>query len=86
MASHQKQKRPFNDFESDLETNLQKENFPKFLTIKSLEEKAVTSLSPFVIEKQIQSLIGTPKTVWPPSTGALEIGGLPPLWQSLSVT
>ena len=63
MASHQKQKRPFNDFESDLETNLQKENFPKFLTIKSLEEKAVTSLSPFVIEKQIQSSIGTPKTV-----------------------
>ena len=28
-----------------------------------MEEKAVTSLSPFVIEKQIESVIGTPKSV-----------------------
>ena len=28
-----------------------------------MEEKAVTSLSPFVIEKQIESIIGTPKSV-----------------------
>ena len=39
------------------------ETFAKFLIIQSLEEKAVTSLSPFVIEKQIESLIGTPKSV-----------------------
>ena len=39
------------------------ETFAKFLVIQSLEEKAVTSLSPFVIEKQIESLIGTPKSV-----------------------
>ena len=39
------------------------ETFAKFLVIQSLEEKAVTSLSPFVTEKQIESLIGTPKSV-----------------------
>ena len=39
------------------------EAFAKFLVIQSLKEKAVTSLSPFVIEKQIESLIGTPKSV-----------------------
>lgn len=39
------------------------EAFPRFLVVESQEEKAVTSLSPFVIEKQIESLIGTPKSV-----------------------
>ena len=39
------------------------ETFAKFLVIQSLEEKSVTSLSPFVTEKQIESLIGTPKSV-----------------------
>ena len=39
------------------------ENFPNFLVISSKEEKQVTSLSPFIIEKQIESLIGTPKNV-----------------------
>ena len=62
MASHQKQKRPYNDYDIDLGTNVT-ETFSKFLIIKSSEEKPITSLSPFVIEKQIESLIGTPKTV-----------------------
>ena len=39
------------------------ENFPKFLVIQSKEEKQITSLSPFISEKQIESLIGTPKNV-----------------------
>ena len=39
------------------------ENVPKFLVIQSKEEKQITSLSPFIIEKQIESLIGTPKNV-----------------------
>ena len=38
------------------------ENFAKFLVISSKEDKPITSLSPFIIEKQIESLIGTPKT------------------------
>ena len=39
------------------------ETFPRFIVIQSQEEKTVTSLSPFVIEKQIESVIGTPKSV-----------------------
>ena len=39
------------------------ETFPRFIVIQSQEEKAVTSLSPFVIEKQIENVIGTPKSV-----------------------
>ena len=37
--------------------------FQSFLVIQSKEEKQVTLLSPFIIEKQIESLIGTPKNV-----------------------
>ena len=39
------------------------ETFPRFLVIQSEEAKEITSLSPFVIEKQIESFIGTPKSV-----------------------
>ena len=38
------------------------ETFPRFSAIQSEEAKEITSLSPFVIEKQIESLIGTPKS------------------------
>ena len=40
------------------------DTFSRFLVIKSQDSSnPVTSLSPFVIEKQIESLIGTPKSV-----------------------
>ena len=40
------------------------DNFAKFLIIETKNnEKPITSLSPFVIEKQIEALIGTPKSV-----------------------
>ena len=40
------------------------ETFPRFLVIQSQDgSNPVTSLSPFIIEKQIESLIGTPKSV-----------------------
>ena len=40
------------------------ENFAKFLIIESTnKDKPITSLSPFVIEKQIEALIGTVKSV-----------------------
>ena len=50
---------------TSLHTSFSKANetFPRFIVILSQEEKAVTSLSPFVIEKQIESVIGTPKSV-----------------------
>ena len=40
------------------------DTFARFFIIKSQDSSnPVTSLSPFVIEKQIESLIGTPKSV-----------------------
>ena len=40
------------------------ENFARFLIIESKnKEKPITSLSPFVIEKQIEAIIGTAKSV-----------------------
>ena len=40
------------------------ENFARFLIIESKNnEKPITSLSPFVIEKQIKAIIGTAKSV-----------------------
>ena len=47
------------------------ENFAKFLVISSKEDKPITSLSPFIIEKQIESLIGTPKNVKKLKNGTL---------------
>ena len=39
------------------------ENFAIFLVIQRKEDKPITSLAPFVFEKQIESIIGTPKNV-----------------------
>ena len=40
------------------------DNFARFLIIKSDEgEDQITNLSPFVIEKQIEAILGTPKSV-----------------------
>ena len=62
--SHKRQ-RPDSDDEIDASTLFRtQETFPKFLIIESKnKEKPITSLSPFVIEKQIESTIGTPKSV-----------------------
>ena len=47
-----------------LQLSLLQENFARYLIIESKnKEKPVTSLSPFVIEKQIESTIGTAKSV-----------------------
>ena len=57
-----------NDIDDDLATPnfvfSGNDTFPRFLVIQSQDgSNPVTSLSPFVIEKQIESLIGTPKSV-----------------------
>ena len=61
-------KRPRSDSENDeIDTSTifrTQENFAKFLIIESTnKDKPITSLSPFVIEKQIEALIGTVKSV-----------------------
>ena len=58
-----------NDIDDDLATSnfvfSGNDTFPRFLVIQSQDgSNPVTSLSPFVIEKQIESLIGTPKSVF----------------------
>ena len=66
MASlNNKRQRPDSDDDIDASTLFRaQDTFPKFLLIEStIKETPVTSLSPFVIEKQIESMIGTPKSV-----------------------
>ena len=61
------QKRLRLDSDDEIDTSFMykpSDNFAKFLVIKSDNvEQPITSLSPFIIEKQIEALIGTPKTV-----------------------
>ena len=57
-----------NDIDDDLATPnfvfSGNDTFPKFPVIQSQDgSNPVTSLSPVIIEKQIESLIGTPKSV-----------------------
>ena len=57
-----------NDIDDDLESSnfvfSGNDTFARFLVIQSQDgSNPVTSLSPFIIEKQIESLIGTPKSV-----------------------
>ena len=57
-----------NDIDEDLATTNfvfnGNDTFPRFLVIQSQDgSNPVTSLSPFVIEKQIESFIGSPKSI-----------------------
>ena len=64
-SSNNKRQRPDSNDDIDASTLFRaQDTFPKFLLIESTtKETPVTSLSPFVIEKQIESMIGTPKSV-----------------------
>ena len=68
-----KRQRPDSDDDIDASTLFRaQENFPKFIIIESTnKETQNTSLSPFVIEKQIESMIGTPKSVKKLKNGTL---------------
>ena len=62
--SNKKRLRQDADDETNTSTFFKPENFARFLVIKSDDdEKPITNLSPFIIEKQIEALIGTVKTV-----------------------
>lgn len=77
MASQSRKRLFLDTTEDDTETCTftfkANENFARFLVIESKEDKPITSLSPFVIEKQIESLIGTPKNVKKLKNGTLLI-------------
>ena len=72
LMAHKRQQ-PDSDDDIDASTLFRaQENFPKFIIIESTnKETQVTSLSPFVIEKQIESMIGTPKSVKKLKNGTL---------------
>ena len=70
MNSSKKPKRAHSDSEDDFETisdsttNSQPSNFPHFIVIESVDEnKPITKVSPFAIEKQLSGILGTPKSV-----------------------
>ena len=74
MASQKKaklneSKRPLSDSDSETETPNPSAipnsfNSPRFIVIQSQDpSKPVTKLSPFIIEKQLSSILGTPKSV-----------------------
>ena len=73
--TNNKRQRPDSDDEIDSSTLFKTpDNFAKFLIIESKnKEKPITSLSPFVIEKQIEAMIGTPKNVKKLKNGTLLI-------------
>ena len=48
-------------------------SFPRFIVIESKESKQLTTLSPFIVEKQLNGLIGTPKSVKKLGSGGLLI-------------
>ena len=62
-------KRPFSESDSETDQTYFKPSssaihFPHFIVIESLDSSnPVTKLSPFIVEKQVQSILGTPKSV-----------------------
>ena len=72
-TSNNKRQRPDSDDDINSSTLFRAvETFPKFIVIESTnKEKPITSHSPFVIEKQIEATIGTPKSVKKLKNGTL---------------
>ena len=65
FLTHKRQRPDSDDDEIDASTIFKaQENFARFLIIESTnKDKPITSLTPFVIEKQIEALTGTAKSV-----------------------
>ena len=65
------QKRALSDDSDEESTESHLPSFPRYIVIKSEEEKQVTKLSPFVIEKQVSSIIGPGKPIKSLQNGTL---------------
>ena len=72
-STHKRQRPDSDDDEHEASTIFtSQENFATYLIIESLnKEKPITTLSPFVIEKQIEAAIGTAKSVKKLKNGTL---------------
>ena len=72
MSSTQKKaKRALSESDDD-SVEQQRVNFPRFILIEAVDSsKPITKISPFVIEKQMKSILGTPKSVKSLRNGSL---------------
>ena len=68
MATPKSSKRSYSDSESDTET--QQSSFPHFIVLESIEDKPMSKLSPFIIEKTLSGLF-TPVSVKKLGNGTL---------------
>ena len=69
---HQTKKRSREQIDSDSENGQSTSSFPRFLIIESSKpDQPLTKLSPFVIEKVLVSLAGSPKSVKKLNSGSL---------------
>ena len=75
MADNKRARRTLSDSEGEEDSPCPGPNiFPRFFVIQSTDEsKPVSELSPFIIEKQIFSILGTPKSVKKTKDGNLLI-------------
>ena len=70
----QTKKRPRDQLETDSDNGQAPTSFPRFLIIESTKaDQPLTKLSPFVIEKVLVSLAGSPKSVKKLNSGSLLI-------------
>ena len=70
----QNKKRPRDQLETDSDNGQSLSSFPRFLIIESTKaDQPLTNLSPFVIEKVLVSLAGSPKSVKKLNSGSLLI-------------
>ena len=70
----QNKKRPRDQLETDSDNGQSLSSFPRFLIIESTKaDQPLTKLSPFVIEKVLVSLAGSPKSVKKLNSGSLLI-------------
>ena len=71
---HPNKKRTYEHLENDSAPVESTNGFPRFLVIESWnEEQPLTKLSPFIIEKVLISIAGTPKSVKKLRTGGLPV-------------
>ena len=71
---HPNKKRTYEHLENDSAPVESTNSFPRFLVIESWnEEQPLTKLSPFIIEKVLISIAGSPKSVKKLRTGGLPV-------------
>ena len=71
MDSSNQPKKRKSTTDSSVNVPVVESSFPRFIVIESVESNKLASLSPFIVEKQLNAIIGTPKSVKKLHSGAL---------------